>query len=169
MSRKFSHLSAGFILRLMCFEPDRYAVHEEDLKAAFDFFDINKRGVITAADLKSRCNRICHSVSTEYVILFQLSFHISLPSRLGVFYKNLPAREYKFLISEPDFTYQSLHKLLVNNELRDFDPVKEVCGRAPNALGRDVLHVRSMDTEIHRRHASRLSRSTTPMRRATST
>jgi hypothetical protein len=47
--------------------------------------------------------------------------------RLSIFYKNLPAREYKFLIGEPDFTYQSLHKLLVNNELRDFDPVKEVC------------------------------------------
>ena len=46
--------------------------------------------------------------------------------RLSIFYKNLPAREYKFLIGEPDFTYQSLHKLLVNNELRDFDPVKEV-------------------------------------------
>ncbi len=46
--------------------------------------------------------------------------------RLGVFYKNLPAREYKFLISEPDFTYKTLHKLLVNNELKDFDPVKEV-------------------------------------------
>ena len=46
--------------------------------------------------------------------------------RLSIFYKNLPAREYKFLIGEPDFTYQSLHKLLVNNELHDFDPVKEV-------------------------------------------
>jgi hypothetical protein len=42
-----------------------------------------------------------------------------------VFYKNLPAREYKFLISEPDFNFNTLKKLLVNNELRDFDPVKE--------------------------------------------
>ena len=48
-----------------------------------------------------------------------------LKQRLGVFYKNLPAREYKFLISEPDFNFNTLKKLLVNNELRDFDPVKE--------------------------------------------
>jgi hypothetical protein len=27
--------------------------------------------------------------------------------------------------SEPDFTYKTLHKLLVNNELKDFDPVSE--------------------------------------------
>lgn len=75
------------------------AVDEEELKAAFDFFDVHKKGTLTPADLKQR---------------------------LGVFYKNLPAREYKFLISEPDFTYKTLHKLLVNNELKDFDPVKEV-------------------------------------------
>ncbi len=94
-------------------------MHEEDLKAAFEFFDINKRGVITAADLKSRLSRISF-------ISISPNNHISLRTRLGIFYKNLPAREYKFLINEPDFTYQSLHKLLVNNELRDFDPVKEV-------------------------------------------
>jgi hypothetical protein len=47
------------------------AVDEEELKAAFEFFDVHKRGVLTPADLKQR---------------------------LGVFYKNLPAREYKFLI-----------------------------------------------------------------------
>jgi len=73
-------------------------VDEDELKAAFDFFDVHKKGTLTPADLKQR---------------------------LGVFYKNLPAREYKFLISEPDFTYKTLHKLLVNNELKDFDPVKE--------------------------------------------
>ncbi|EKX44255.1 hypothetical protein GUITHDRAFT_95073 [Guillardia theta CCMP2712] len=73
-------------------------VDEEELKAAFDFFDVHKKGVLTPADLKQR---------------------------LSVFYKNLPAREYKFLISEPDFTFNTLKKLLVNNELKDFDPVKE--------------------------------------------
>uniref|UniRef100_A0A7S0U1V1 EF-hand domain-containing protein n=2 Tax=Hemiselmis andersenii TaxID=464988 RepID=A0A7S0U1V1_HEMAN len=73
-------------------------VDEDELKAAFEFFDVHKRGVLTPADLKQR---------------------------LGVFYKNLPAREYKFLVGEPDFTYKTLHKLLVNNELKDFDPVKE--------------------------------------------
>ena len=73
-------------------------VDEEELRAAFDFFDVQKKGVLTPADLKAR---------------------------LSVFYKNLPAREYKFLISEPEFTYKTLHKLLVNNELTNFDPVKE--------------------------------------------
>mmetsp|Transcript_10225 Transcript_10225/g.25259 ORF Transcript_10225/g.25259 Transcript_10225/m.25259 type:complete len:196 (+) Transcript_10225:146-733(+) len=73
-------------------------VDEDELKAAFEFFDVHRRGVLTPADLKQR---------------------------LGVFYKSLPAREYKFLISEPDFTYKTLHRLLVNNELKDFDPVKE--------------------------------------------
>lgn len=66
-------------------------VDEEELKAAFDFFDVGKKGTLTPADLKQR---------------------------LGVFYKNLPAREYKFLISEPDFNFNTLKKLLVNNELR---------------------------------------------------
>ncbi|KAJ1469950.1 hypothetical protein T484DRAFT_1981206 [Baffinella frigidus] len=73
-------------------------VDEDELKAAFEFFDVQNKGVLTPADLKQR---------------------------LGVFYKNLPAREYKFLISEPDFTYKTLHRLLVNNELKDFDPVRE--------------------------------------------
>mmetsp|Transcript_16775 Transcript_16775/g.39548 ORF Transcript_16775/g.39548 Transcript_16775/m.39548 type:complete len:160 (+) Transcript_16775:59-538(+) len=62
------------------------------------FFDVGKKGVLTPADLKAR---------------------------LSVFYKNLPAREYKFLISEPEFTYKTLHKLLMNNELTNFDPVRE--------------------------------------------
>jgi len=73
-------------------------IDEEELKAAFDFFDVSKKGTLTPADLKAR---------------------------LSVFYKNLPAREYKFLISEPEFSYKTLHKLLVNNELAGFDPVRE--------------------------------------------
>lgn len=30
------------------------AVDEEELKAAFEFFDVHKRGVLTPADLKQR-------------------------------------------------------------------------------------------------------------------
>ena len=63
-----------------------------------------------------------------------------LKQRLGVFYKNLPAREYKFLISEPDFTFNTLKKLLVNNELRDFDPV---------LVNRDALLARRIQTHTH--------------------
>ena len=43
-----------------------------------------------------------------------------LKQRLGVFYKNLPAREYKFLISEPDFNFNTLKKLLVNKIAAEF-------------------------------------------------
>eukprot|EP00960_Hanusia_phi_P045680 757383-Hanusia_phi.AAC.7 len=67
-------------------------VDEEELKAAFDFFDIHKKGVLTPADLKQRWG--CRERSDVMLTW----------NRLSVFYKNLPAREYKFLISEPDFT-----------------------------------------------------------------
>eukprot|EP00741_Cyanophora_paradoxa_P006467 tig00001003_g6262.t1 len=73
-------------------------IDEEELRAAFEFFDVNGKGKLTPADLKAR---------------------------LTAFYKNLPVREYKFLISEPDFTLKTLTKLLQDNELTNFDPVKE--------------------------------------------
>jgi hypothetical protein len=80
-----------------------------------------------------------------------------LKARLSIFYKNLPAREYKFLISEPEFTYKTLYddpqchfrrtndfafrsqysaasryRLLVNNELTDYDPVAEAFKAHPS-------------------------------------
>ena len=48
-------------------------VDDDELAAAFDFFDVEGRGKLTVADLKAR---------------------------LGAFYKNLPSKEYKALISE---------------------------------------------------------------------
>ena len=87
--------------------------------AAFDFFDVEGRGKLTVADLKAR---------------------------LGAFYKNLPSKEYKALISEvggairpqlrgnsqppppplasPTAEGDAL-RLLANNELGNYDPVKE--------------------------------------------
>lgn len=97
-------------------------IDEDELSAAFDFFDVEGRGKLTVADLKLR---------------------------LGAFYKNLPVRrrlhchlgcqpaparpafacpqpkEYKTLINEPNFTKETLKNLLANNELGQFDPVKE--------------------------------------------
>lgn len=58
-----------------------------------------------------------------------------------MFYKNLPAREYKFLISEPDFNFNTLKKLLVNNELRDFDPVKEAFKVMADLRGSVLAHI----------------------------
>ena len=73
-------------------------IDDEELDAAFEFFDVDKTGTITAANLKDR---------------------------LGAFYKNLPSKEYKALISEPNFTKETLRALLANNELGNYDPVKE--------------------------------------------
>mmetsp|Transcript_10013 Transcript_10013/g.24913 ORF Transcript_10013/g.24913 Transcript_10013/m.24913 type:complete len:185 (+) Transcript_10013:29-583(+) len=73
-------------------------IDEAELNAAFDFFDVEGRGKLTVADLKPR---------------------------LSAFYKNLPPKEYKTLINEPNFTKETLKKLLANNELGQFDPVKE--------------------------------------------
>lgn len=73
-------------------------VNEEELNAAFDFFDVEGRGRLTANDLRVR---------------------------LSAFYKNLPQKEFKTLISEPNFTKETLRNLLANNELGQFDPVKE--------------------------------------------
>ena len=65
-------------------------VDDDELAAAFDFFDVEGRGKLTVADLKAR---------------------------LGAFYKNLPSKEYKALISEPNFTKETLRALLANHEL----------------------------------------------------
>ena len=73
-------------------------IDEEELTAAFEFFDVNGTGKLTAADLKQR---------------------------LGAFYKNLPAKEYRMLISEPTFTKDTLRALLASNELGGYDPVRE--------------------------------------------
>mmetsp|Transcript_3598 Transcript_3598/g.10917 ORF Transcript_3598/g.10917 Transcript_3598/m.10917 type:complete len:119 (-) Transcript_3598:326-682(-) len=47
-------------------------VTDEELRAAFDFFDVENSGTITLANLRKR---------------------------LGVFYKNMPAKEYRFLMN----------------------------------------------------------------------
>ena len=69
------------------------------MKAAFDFFDVSGSGKITLADLKNR---------------------------LGAFYKNVPLREYKFLMNnQSELTLDDLRSLLENNEIKNFDPVAE--------------------------------------------
>ena len=73
-------------------------IDEDELSAAFDFFDVGGTGKITAAGLKQR---------------------------LGAFYKNLPAKEIKLLLGDGVFTKESLRRLLSSNELGSCDPVKE--------------------------------------------
>ena len=71
-------------------------IDEDELSAAFDFFDVGGTGKITAAGLKQR---------------------------LGAFYKNLPAKEIKLLLGDGVFTKESLRRLLSSNELGSCDPV----------------------------------------------
>ena len=73
-------------------------IDDEELDAAFEFFDVDRTGKITAANLKDR---------------------------LGAFYKNLPAKEIKLLLGEGPFTKETLRSLLANNDLGAYDPTKE--------------------------------------------
>ena len=74
-------------------------ITDEELKAAFDFFDVNSTGKITLNNLKSR---------------------------LGAFYQNMPMKEYKFLMNnETEMTLDDLRELLKDNEITNFDPLAE--------------------------------------------
>lgn len=69
-----------------------------EIEAAFQFFDVHNRKRLTPSDLKER---------------------------LSPFYPHLANKEYKFLVSEGDFTVDTLVGILNHQVLRDFDPVKE--------------------------------------------
>merc|ERR1711988_596913 len=82
-------------------EPKRVGipVDPDEIKAAFEFFDVNKKGKLNAADLKARCS---------------------------IFYKTMTPKDYKLLVGDSgEITLKQLTKLLVQNELEDYDPVKE--------------------------------------------
>mmetsp|Transcript_1786 Transcript_1786/g.2423 ORF Transcript_1786/g.2423 Transcript_1786/m.2423 type:complete len:222 (-) Transcript_1786:272-937(-) len=85
-------------------------VTESELKAAFDFFDIDSEGKITLQNLRKR---------------------------LGVFYKNMPTKEYKFLMNnKSEMNLDDLRDLLIDNEVTDFDPVAEAFkAYDPNSTG----------------------------------
>merc|ERR1712224_586688 len=49
-----------------------------------------------------------------------------LKKRLGVFYKDMPTKEYKFLMNDQsELTLDDLRELLLDNEVKNFDPVAE--------------------------------------------
>ena len=84
-------------------------IDDEELDAAFEFFDMDKTGKITAANLKER---------------------------LGAFYKNLPQKEIKTLLGNGPFTKETLKNLLHNNDLGAYDPTKEAFkAYDPNGTG----------------------------------
>ncbi|KAJ1637637.1 hypothetical protein T492DRAFT_951239 [Pavlovales sp. CCMP2436] len=73
-------------------------IDEDELNAAFAFFDVGEKGRITAKDMHAR---------------------------LSVFYPGLPLKEVKALITEPVFTKEVLRRLLESNQLAGFDPIKQ--------------------------------------------
>eukprot|EP01064_Diplonema_japonicum_P013691 TRINITY_DN21243_c0_g1_i1.p1 TRINITY_DN21243_c0_g1~~TRINITY_DN21243_c0_g1_i1.p1 ORF type:complete len:211 (+),score=61.13 TRINITY_DN21243_c0_g1_i1:77-634(+) len=73
-------------------------ITREEVESAFAFFDVQGKGVLRPKDLKAR---------------------------LGAFYPQMTNKEYRFLISEPNFTVDTLWNLLDNNNISNFDPVKE--------------------------------------------
>lgn len=58
----------------------QFDLTDEEVSAAFEFFDVRGRGTIMPADLRER---------------------------LAIFYPDLPPKEYKLLISEPNFNKQA--------------------------------------------------------------
>jgi Ca2+-binding EF-hand superfamily protein len=71
----------------------------EELQAAFHILDLDKSGAITLPNLKKR---------------------------LGVFYPDLTAKEYRFLMNnKKEMTVEDLSELLVDNEVTNFDPIAE--------------------------------------------
>ena len=74
-------------------------VTNEEIHAAFEFFDLDRSGSITLGNLKKR---------------------------LGVFYKNMPNKEFRFLLNnQTSMSIEDLRELLEDNEVTNFDPVAE--------------------------------------------
>jgi Ca2+-binding EF-hand superfamily protein len=74
-------------------------VTNAEIHAAFEFFDLDRSGQITLSNLKKR---------------------------LGVFYKNMPNKEFRFLMNNASsMNIDDLRELLVDNEVQNFDPVAE--------------------------------------------
>eukprot|EP01061_Rhynchopus_euleeides_P006096 TRINITY_DN15172_c0_g1_i1.p1 TRINITY_DN15172_c0_g1~~TRINITY_DN15172_c0_g1_i1.p1 ORF type:complete len:179 (+),score=89.76 TRINITY_DN15172_c0_g1_i1:210-746(+) len=73
-------------------------ITREEVESAFAFFDVQGKGVLRPKDLKAR---------------------------LGAFYPQMTNKEYRFLISEPNFTVDTLWNLLDSNNITNFDPVRE--------------------------------------------
>jgi calmodulin len=102
---------------------DGVKITREEVEEAFQFFDVSGTGVLKPRDLKAR---------------------------LSAFYPHMTNKEYRFLISEPNFTVDTLWSLLENNTITNFDPVKEAFKvYDPNGTG-------YVDTEVLRQIMSRM-------------
>ena len=100
-------------------------ITREEVESAFNFFDVAGRGVLRPKDLKAR---------------------------LSAFYPNMTNKEYRFLISEPNFTVDTLWNLLENNNITNFDPVKEAFKVPPLPLLSTNLQVMESGTRLRPCH-----------------
>ena len=83
------------------------------LQMAFEFLDTDKTGKLSIANLKKR---------------------------IGVFFPNMTAKEYRFLMNnKKDISLNDLIELLVDNEITNFDPVAEAF-KAYDPLGEGKIH-----------------------------
>mmetsp|Transcript_24736 Transcript_24736/g.70592 ORF Transcript_24736/g.70592 Transcript_24736/m.70592 type:complete len:183 (-) Transcript_24736:186-734(-) len=74
-------------------------ITEDELRIAWDFFDTAGKNKLTSGDIKKR---------------------------LQTFYKDISTKEVKFLLNnQPEITFEELYALLRDNQLTNFDPVKE--------------------------------------------
>ncbi|KAK1943013.1 Calmodulin-like protein 3 [Phytophthora citrophthora] len=74
-------------------------VTPEQIRLAFQFLDVEKKGRVTLDNLRSR---------------------------LGIFYDNMSLKDVRLLVSEEgELTEEYLHALLLSNEVKNFDPVAE--------------------------------------------
>jgi hypothetical protein len=74
-------------------------VTEEEIETAFKFLDHHGTGRINLSNLKKR---------------------------LGIFYKNTPVSQYKFMLGgKSELTLKDLKDLLLDNTVESFDPVAE--------------------------------------------
>lgn len=71
----------------------------EEIQIAFNMLDIDKTGNITLPNLKKR---------------------------LAVFYPDMSAKEYRFLMNgKRELTMEDLSDLIIDNDLKNFDPIAE--------------------------------------------
>lgn len=78
--------------------PEGFQITREEVKQAFAFLNPTGRKALRPKDLKDR---------------------------LSAFYPNMSAKEYRFLVDQPNFTEESLYQLLNDNDVEDFDPLAE--------------------------------------------
>ena len=74
-------------------------ISKEEMAAAFGMLDTDNSGTITVSNLKKR---------------------------LGVFFPDLSAKEYRFMMNnKKELSLEDLHEMLDDNDISNFDPVEE--------------------------------------------